>query len=1141
MRSMNVALWPAGWGYFLSNMMGVDGTGLTSEAIAWAREHFVRHVRSAGPYPTLRCGRQPYGVLPVTSLDLWKPRGGEEAALAHDIWLKGILQNLRDNVWRPHLGEVARLGRRQPADPDADLADVMRTDAQSSSYSARTVFGRHYLQHLRAFLGEDLQTSGFIAAQDAIATGVLQRLGLPFRPRIARAIFAEPSWRVSSPLVQTGEVSPWRKLEPDYIGGLLAEPNIDAVIAARPDAGAASSSSSLLQMLLRHALLREVAQATASIAASAPGDDLALLRDAELVDLVTGATPTLTWKRQLDLKIPVITGDRTIREFLESLTSFDAPAVTVARRIPCKPRPSAAARQRVVAAADAGHARPLVAPARRLDHVVRDQAPRMRCARRMRKASTRAATAGWKTCSPRPPLPPPRSRRLPANRLRCSRCPTTRGFIHAPSMTHAAAAALLRNAHLGAAGTPQPDGPFAIDMSSRRVREAARLLDGVRQGQPLGALLGYRFERSLHELSLDRFIAPLRDLAPLVAGRLEQKTQPLEAIAANNVVDGQSLHGKWRDDQASVIARLQQAGAGTAELATLKLELNALGDAIDGLSDALTAEVAYQLARGNTSRIASTLAAVAHGDAPAPELEVARMPRSGIALTHRVLVMFSGAPAATPGWADTATSARASAEPMLNAWAAKLLGDPGKVRCTIDRLDERTGASIETRVVRLSELQLTPLDVVYGVEAASGPRQASTSPSEVEQRLLFFAQRMANPFAPGATLRIQHARPADLAAGELTLLDVVEQARAVRQLLSSARGADAEDLNLPERAVAGALDIVELQARVANAEQALSDAQLSLDTLVKNGAAGAVEPLRSAVLKLGTFGIGPGVPLVASGDDASSRAALLQQAVALLKDGQARLDRGSALRAAPAAGEQRVQRDQLIERMKTVFGTGFVALPRFSCDSAGAAELNAALASSAQTQGGDAFAAHTWLARSARVREPVARLAACLRCAEVLGTGERANPRVAQLPFVNGERWVALPSDPGKDPPAGKLSLVLQTMAALDASQPLAGLWVDEWIDVVPSRRETTAITFQFNPPDACAPQSVLLAVPPAPEEAWTVASLHRVLVETLDLAKLRAVDAELLTNASQYLPALYFAFNAKDDAVSTDFAALTR
>jgi hypothetical protein len=44
-------------------------------------------------------------------------------------------------------------------------------------------------------------------------------------------------------------------------------------------------------MLLRHALLREWRKRP-SIAASAPGGDLALLRDAELVDLVIGATPT---------------------------------------------------------------------------------------------------------------------------------------------------------------------------------------------------------------------------------------------------------------------------------------------------------------------------------------------------------------------------------------------------------------------------------------------------------------------------------------------------------------------------------------------------------------------------------------------------------------------------------------------------------------------------------------------------------------------------------------------------------------------------------------------------------------------------------------------------------------------------------
>jgi hypothetical protein len=36
-------------------------------------------------------------------------------------------------------------------------------------------------------------------------------------------------------------------------------------------------------------------------------------------------------------------------------------------------------------------------------------------------------------------------------------------------------------------------------------------------------------------------------------------------------------------------------------------------------------------------------------------------------------------------------------------------------------------------------------------------------------------------------------------------------------------------------------------------------------------------------------------------------------------------------------------------------------------------------------------------------------------------------------------------------------------------------------------------------------------------------------------------VDSEALGELAQYLPALFFAFNANDDAVSTDFAPLTR
>ena len=94
----------------------------------------------------------------------------------------------------------------------------------------------------------------------------------------------------------------------------------------------------------------------------------------------------------------------------------------------------------------------------------------------------------------------------------------------------------------------KPNDLLAIDLSSERVRLATWLLDGVRQGQPLGALLGYRFERRLQEAGKPQFISFFRELAPLVARKLEPpiaNPQPVEAIAANNVVDGLALPGAW--------------------------------------------------------------------------------------------------------------------------------------------------------------------------------------------------------------------------------------------------------------------------------------------------------------------------------------------------------------------------------------------------------------------------------------------------------------------------------------------------------------------------------------------------------------------------------------------------------------------
>ena len=159
--------------------------------------------------------------------------------------------------------------------------------------------------------------------------------------------------------------------------------------------------------------------------------------------------------------------------------------------------------------------RHLLAPARRLDHLaaptrrldaLRAAAPDRRPPRRLRLG--------------RRPAPKPRSTPVAdaaaGEPARCSTTATNAGFVHAPSLSHAATAAVLRSGHLSHARAGA--SPTAVRRSTSPPTGCASrrwLLDGVRQGQPLGALLGYRFERGLHDrsrpgLELDRFIRRFR-------------------------------------------------------------------------------------------------------------------------------------------------------------------------------------------------------------------------------------------------------------------------------------------------------------------------------------------------------------------------------------------------------------------------------------------------------------------------------------------------------------------------------------------------------------------------------------------------------------------------------------------------------
>src|SRR6202012_1878143 len=75
--------------------------------------------------------------------------------------------------------------------------------------------------------------------------------------------------------------------------------------------------------------------------------------------------------------------------------------------------------------------------------------------------------------------------------------PNNLGLIHTPSLAHALTAAVLRSGYISEQNSA--DNRFAVNLSSERVNLAMSLLEGIRNGQSLNALLGYIFERNMHD------------------------------------------------------------------------------------------------------------------------------------------------------------------------------------------------------------------------------------------------------------------------------------------------------------------------------------------------------------------------------------------------------------------------------------------------------------------------------------------------------------------------------------------------------------------------------------------------------------------------------------------------------------------
>jgi hypothetical protein len=181
------------------------------------------------------------------------------------------------------------------------------------------------------------------------------------------------------------------------------------------------------------------------------------------------------------------------------------------------------------------------------------------------------------------------------------------------------------------------------------------------------------------------------------------------------------------------------------------------------------------------------------------------------------------------------------------------------------------------------------------------------------------------------------------------------------------------------------------------------------------------------------------------------------------------------------------------------------------------------------------------MAQAARVRKPLGQW----RKLGLYAGALRVSPtsvNVLQLPYEEGARWAALGFDEQeKRPPAGRVSLVLNNGAASPPGIPAAnkewvGLLLDEWTELIPYAEEEAGLVFHYDGPGAQAPQAVLVAVLPQDTDRWREGDLIDTLNQTLDLAKIRAVDRDLLGDYGQILPMMYLAANSANDTVATTF-----
>jgi uncharacterized coiled-coil DUF342 family protein len=1215
-RAMNTALYPSTLGFYFATMMKPVLDEASQDQL---RSFFTSHVSGRGPIPAIRVGNQPYGVLLTSDFSKWQWSRQEPVFGTPFLSMLQNILNHYHNIWKSLASQLMYTGK-PGVDPSEVLINILGLQPGSASFFQRNGFSTEQLYNNDQFQygGRYYDDVAATYTNKALLINFLRGFGyeLPVVngkvsiPQLFHLVYQHFHTRLDpANIVQEFPLSENDALhnytdEKNYIHWLLEADTMQKL--ERQDFGAdIKPPTSLLYMQLRRSLLLAIADASVKwfvknnvpvshvmeaasfhniratrditkwevmkgkVAIALPGHPHSDMAVAEYL-LTTGATESDAaflnrMKQSLDLLAgaPTASLERCFTEHIDACTyRLDAwQTALFDQRLKKQrgldlPTGEPTERRKGIYLAAYGWVEDVRPSSKR--QLAQDEVPA--------------------------PLQPPNGKPV-------YEYADNGGFVHAPSINHATAAAVLRSGYLSHATSSQPD-VMAVNLSSERVRRALFVLEGLRNGQSLEAMLGFQFERGLHDRGsanddlkrLNEYIYDFRDKFTITRNLIKQQGVPdttTETIETNNVVNGLKL--AETTDAYPYGATLDLSNLTPAQLAgiesAIKAEKDALEDTLDAIKDLLLSESVYQMVQGNFDRTGAITTALKDANIP-PSIEVIETPSpSHLSFTNRVTVQFDS------GAAYSGPSHKAKMEAGLNAWLKGVIGDPATLVCIVSHM---VGDTEEQEEVAMADLGLEPIDLVYMMSKDLETSKNNAEASELESRIAFHYRR-TNNLDDDVTIRIQFT--GSIAAGRKFLGNTLPLLKTLKSIITDSRPLHALDFDPPskkslaDKTNPSGYALPELQTRVENIgaefeecfntltnititkidgttstdvplgdlfdvldaeDQSFADIQFSFT--VANALA-----LQSALIAIDGFGLSDTFPQLTDVMSDTRKIVLLEQARATSRRMTDTMDKVDDLLnslSQPANSETEKKVAILIEAGKALFGDDFNILPRFTYNNPTDIQQSdahrAQLLSHATNQLQMTFAAEEWMQKSAAIRPRLAKWDYVRTLYELHNDGQ-LELAPTQLPYRAEDSWLAVQfPETNADGSAfnitdDTLSIVIHGSDAFTTEKDQCGLLIDDWTENICDKESITGLTFNYNQPDAQAPQALLLAVTPNETGNWNWDELVGILNDTLLRAKLRAIEPGLLDTQKKpelgvLLPAIMSTYSQQGLDISLDY-----